>query len=108
MSSIQSQAVGFMLNTQQSVDTYVTDKVTDYRFESSTYAMDSSGTYEQEIIEKFIDGKYSVSVDGGEESFESSVTAALVESVASSQLKSNMLALILKTKTTSIQVLLTL
>lgn len=93
LGTIQSQAGGFVLNEQQSVDTYITEKGTDYRFESSTYAMDSSGSFEQEVSEKFIDGKYSVSVDGGEESFDNSVTASMLKSAASDILLENIMDL---------------
>ena len=92
LSSIQSQAVGFMMNSQQSVDTYVTDKGTDYRFESSTYAMDSTGTFEQDVSEKFIDGKYSYAVDGGEYTANSAVSASIIQSAAQDILIANILS----------------
>ena len=90
LSTTQSQAAGFLLNTQQSVDSYVAAKNTDYRFESSTYAMDSSGSYEQEISEKFIGGKYTYSVDGGEYTSGSGISASLIQSAAEDILLANL------------------
>lgn len=91
LTTIQSQAGGFVLNQQQSVDSYLTDKGTDYRFESSSYAMDASGSFQQEVTEKFIDGKYTVSIDGGEETPNASVSAANLKTAATDLLITNIM-----------------
>lgn len=91
LSSTQSQAAGFILNLQQSVDSYVTDSGTDFRFESTTYAMDASGTYEEEVSEKFLNGQYSYAIDGGEYDTAAGVSAAIIESAGTEILAVNIL-----------------
>ena len=91
LGTIHSQAAGFIMNEQQLVDSYVTDKGTDYRFESSTYAMDVSGTVQRDVTEKFIDGKYTYSIDGGDEMSDSSVTASVLKTAATDILATNMM-----------------
>ena len=91
LSTIQSQAAGLVVNRQMGIDSYVTDTGTDFRFETSTFAMDSTGDFEQEMTEKFIDGKYTASIDGGDETADSTIKAPLVEAAAESFLVSTLL-----------------
>ena len=89
LNNIQSQAAGFLMNKQQSVDTFVKEAGTDYRFETSTYYMDVSGTYQQDVSEKFLDGKFTASIDGGEYAPDASVTAPVIQSAAETILIGN-------------------
>lgn len=89
LSTIQSQAAGFAVNTQQSVDTYVTGKGTDYRFETNMYAMDASGSEEVENTEKFIDGKYTTAINGEEPVHNPSISAANIQTAATTILTAN-------------------
>ena len=78
--STQSQAAGFVINTQYHLDSFVKEKTTDYKVETSLYAMDASGSFEQDMEERFIDGKYTVSVDDGEETRNSTVSKSIMRS----------------------------
>ena len=91
LSSIQSQAAGFITNTQYHLDTYVTNTGTDYLVESSVYAQDSTDKSQQDMTEKFIGGVYTYSVDDGEESSPGTVTAAVMEDYARGILLANMI-----------------
>ena len=89
LDTIQSQAAGFVVNTQQTVDSYVTDKGIDYLIETSVYAMDASTTEEVTNTERFIDGQYTIEADGEEPETIPSVTADTIKSAASSILTGN-------------------
>ena len=89
LSSVQSQAAGLVVNNQTSVDTYLTASGTDYLVETSIYAMDQTDTYETSNTEKFIGGKYTSSVDDGEEVPNNAVTAALMEEYTGGLLSAN-------------------
>ena len=86
LSTVQSQAAGMVINEQTSIDSYITESGTDYLFESGTFAMDSTGDFKQDITEKFINGKYTICVDDGEETTDTSITPDMVEGAAKSML----------------------
>lgn len=89
LSSVQSQAAGLVVNNQTSADTYLTASGTDYLVETSIYAMDQTGTYETSNTEKFISGKYTSSIDDGEETPNTMVTAALMDEYTGGLLSAN-------------------
>ena len=76
--STQSQAAGMVINQQYHLDSYMTDQGTDYSVETNTYAMDSSETFEQDVEETYIGGKYTMKVDDGDEQTSSTVTAQIM------------------------------
>lgn len=87
--STQSQAAGMVINQQYHLDSYITDRGTDYAVETNIYAMDATDTMEQDIVEHFIGGKYTIEVDDGEETSNATVTAALMESYVQETLYAN-------------------
>ncbi len=78
--SIQSQAAGLAVNNTADVNAFVTQSGTDYRLESNVYMYSAEGDETLEIDEKFIDGKFTVSQDGGEPQPLDTVTVDVVES----------------------------
>lgn len=82
VSTMQSQAAGFLVNRQENLNAYNTGKSVDYLIETSIYAMDSSGDFQQETTDKFIDGKYTFSADGGEEQPNGAVSSYVMETAA--------------------------
>lgn len=77
--SIQSQAAGMAVNNAADVNTYATQSGTDYRLKSSVYVYSSAGDETLEIDEKFIDGKLTVSQDGGDPQTLDTITAEDVD-----------------------------
>lgn len=92
LSSTQSQAAGFVINIQQSVHTYLADNGTDYKIDTSVFAMDSSGSEEQETEETFIDGVYSIANNGEEPAVNNLVKAEHLKVAADQILETNIWA----------------
>jgi len=90
LSSIQSQAAGFVTNNQYHLDTYVTSSGTDYLVESTVYAQDATNKSQQDMTEKFIGGVYTYSVDNGAETSAATVTASVMQDYVQDILLANM------------------
>ena len=89
--STQSYAAGMIINTQYHINSYVTASGTDYQLETTVYAQDSETTFEQEMKETFINGKYAVTVDDSKESYNYSVTEDSMAEYAAEILYANFL-----------------
>lgn len=83
---ILSEAAGAVLQENIQIDTYAVEDqfamLWDTSLRVSDYASDYEGKYES--VEKFIDGKYTISEDGGEETAYSYITQELVEAAVES------------------------
>ncbi len=90
LSSIQSQAAGFITNNQYHLDTYVTDSGIDYLVESTVYAQDATEKHQQDMTEKFIGGVYTYCVDDGTENSTGTVTTAVMQDYVQGILLANM------------------
>lgn len=90
LSCIQSQAAGFVTNSQYHLDTYVTSSGTDYLVESTVYAQDATDKSQQDMTEKFIGGVYTYSVDDGAETSAATVTASVMQDYVQDILLANM------------------
>lgn len=88
LSTIQCQAGGFLVNNQISVDTYVAQNGTDYRFETSIFAMDASGTFQQDLSETYINGVLTSIVDNGEPEVYNNILPSVIKTSASEILTS--------------------
>jgi len=89
--SVQSQAAALAINKQHIINRFPTNTGSDYRIETSYHAMDPETDFRQELDEKFIDGKYTASLDGGEEAPPDTVTADTIESYVHDFLTMNIL-----------------
>lgn len=80
LSNIQSQAAGVILNRQYNLDSCSLDSSNPaYRLQTGVYVYQNGETYDSDMDEKFINGRYSISTDGGEESYDAGVTAQVME-----------------------------
>lgn len=79
LNSIQSQAAGFALNQQVDINSFVKQANTDYRLETNVYVMSASENVQQELDEKFIDGKYTAAMDDGNPEYYDTVTADFID-----------------------------
>ena len=91
ISSMQSQAAGMMVNCQYSLNSYAANSKIDYHLESNVYLVDSSGTQEQKTVEKFIDGKYTISIDDGKEQPNSAVSSQVMQTATTDILIGNIM-----------------
>jgi len=89
--SVQSQAASLAVNQQFIINRFPTTSGADCRIKTSYYAMDPETEFQQELDEKFIGGKYTSSLDGGEETSLDTVTADTIESYVHDHLVMNML-----------------
>ena len=65
LNSIQSQAAGLATNRSIDINTFTKQSCFDYRMNSSVYAFSSAGKESIKLDEKYIDGKFTISQDGG-------------------------------------------
>ena len=84
--SIQSQAAGLAVNNTADVNAFVTQSGTDYRLETNVYMYSADGDETLEMDEKFINGKFTASQDGGDPQPLDTITADVVESYAADTL----------------------
>jgi len=80
LESVMTQAAGVVRNTSTSVDLYAAEEM-NAKVETSIYMMDYSSNqdqrYEQE--ELYVDGKYTIAVDGGDPTEETGVTDQIID-----------------------------
>ena len=79
LSSIQSQAAGFGANQQLNINSFANQEKTDYRLETDHYFLSSEEDVEQKLDEKFINGKYTSTLDDGEPESYDTVTADFMD-----------------------------
>ena len=88
LSSIQSQAAGFATNQQININSFVNQGRVDYRLETDHYFISAEENLEQKLDEKFIDGKYTSALDGGEPQYFDTVTTDYINDYVMDMLSS--------------------
>ncbi len=79
LNSVQSQAAGLAVNQSIDINTFCKQSGFDYRLNTSLYAFSSAGEESLEIDEKYIDGKFTMSQDGGDPQTLDNVTQDIIE-----------------------------
>ena len=79
LNSVQSQAAGLAVNRSMDINTFNKQSGFEYRLNSSVYAYSSAGNESFEVEEKYIDGKFTMSQDGGDPQPLNNVTQDIVE-----------------------------
>ena len=80
LSSIQSQAAGFATNQQININSFAKQGSIDYRLETDYYYLSAEEDLAQKLDEKFIDGRYTFTLDDAEPQYYDTVTADYIDS----------------------------